>query len=584
MSKTLKRFLPLACCLLVAATAGADPIFSLEDPKGDDHGAGTLMYPNRDDLKAGDLDLVQLSAEQRSDGVWFIAEMAQPIRSPVGRVTEIGQTPMERLARNGFYTFNLDIYIDTDRIAGSGQSGTVPGRGVAVDRLFAWEKCIVLTPRPDIARTMMQMYFDEEFEAELRARQGRVSEDEVADLQAKSESRVEDLFFFPTRVRVSGRRIEFLVPEQFLGGVPSKSWGYTVLVTGADLEQTGRLNLVGKASQPTMMTMSVARGLRWSQWGIRSDADEATPPVVDVLAVDVSGRVQAGDGSVGVPDADVRVFLAGQGGPEAQPLANVQTDEEGEFQMQLIAPAGDVDFVATYSPDGETAFTSTATRAMTPDSTSEFVPVLLDMPVVYGTVYLDQARSLPAPSPNVFIEVDGRTYFSRVISGGRYRAFAVPEGTFSVRARSDSGLEGLVQDAGTITSPNSAIQVDVVLPPSNDVTVTVLDGGVPVVADVALTFTAGGAAQTVGGPTSAVGGTLGGVGAGAGALAGHSPEDGERDGEQGEGDDERHEIPAKDDVERIHGHVLRDTARDITASRDRRMGPGMSVSRWRGHR
>ena len=49
---------------------------------------------------------------------------------------------------------------------------TVPGRGVTVDRKFAWEKAIVLTPRPDIARTMLQMYFDDVFEAELRAEQG----------------------------------------------------------------------------------------------------------------------------------------------------------------------------------------------------------------------------------------------------------------------------------------------------------------------------------------------------------------------------------------------------------------------------
>ncbi|MCK7474113.1 MAG: hypothetical protein MZV49_12635 [Rhodopseudomonas palustris] len=41
-----------------------------------------------------------------------------------------------------------------------------------MDRNFAWEKAIVLTPRPDIARTMLQMYFDEELEAELRCREG----------------------------------------------------------------------------------------------------------------------------------------------------------------------------------------------------------------------------------------------------------------------------------------------------------------------------------------------------------------------------------------------------------------------------
>jgi hypothetical protein len=349
LSKSLRQLLVLACCVVTVAPAGAEPIFTLEDPRGDDDGAGTLMYPNRDDLKAGDLDLVRLSAEQRSDGVWFVAEMAQPIRSPVGRVTEVGQTPMDRLARNGFYTFNLDIYIDTDRIAGSGQSGTVPGRGVAVDRQFAWEKCVVLTPRPDIARTMMQMYFDGEFEAERRAKQGKVSGDEIAELQSLAEARVEDLFFFPTRVRVSGRTIEFLVPEHFLGGVPAKSWGYTVLVTGADLEQTGRLNLLGKASQPTMMTMSVARGLRWSQWGIRSDADEATPPVVDVLAVDgetqrlalasydtVAARLAAIPGVA--PDGSVAV--AGTGEPATPPqLARIEAVGQGSTEAAPKPPA-----------------------------------------------------------------------------------------------------------------------------------------------------------------------------------------------------------------------------------------------------
>jgi len=60
---------------------------------------------------------------------------------------------------------------------------------------------------------------------------------------------------------------------------------YTVIVTGADLEQTGRAGQISPA-RPTMMTMSVARGVRWSQWGIRSDADEATPPVVDILSPD----------------------------------------------------------------------------------------------------------------------------------------------------------------------------------------------------------------------------------------------------------------------------------------------------------
>ena len=284
--------LGLLAIAAAAPVARAETLFALDDARGDDNGAGDLLYPNRDDLEPGDLDLVRFSAERGDDGVWFKVEMGRPVRSPVGRVTEVGQTPMERLARLGFYTFNVDIYVDTDRVAGVGRTDTVPGRGVTVDRGFAWEKCIVLTPRPDIARTMLQLQFDAEAETELRARQGKVDRRAIDDLQQQTEARVSEQYFFPTRVRVSGRTVEFFVPLEFLGGVPQPSWAYTVLVTGADLEQTGRLGATGKV-KPTMMTMSVGRGNRWSQWGIRSDVDEATPPVVDLLAADGDQQANA---------------------------------------------------------------------------------------------------------------------------------------------------------------------------------------------------------------------------------------------------------------------------------------------------
>ncbi|HSW34163.1 MAG TPA: glucodextranase DOMON-like domain-containing protein, partial [Steroidobacteraceae bacterium] len=271
----------LFCCTAVAAQASQ--LVSIDDVKGDDHGAGGLIYPNRDDIGPGDLDLVRISAEQRVDGIWFSVEMAQPVRSPVGRVTETGQTPIDRIARNGFYTFNVDIYIDTDRIAGLGETSTLPGRGVTVDRNYGWEKAIVLTPRPGVAATMLQMHYDNEFEAELRARQGRVSKPELQELQGRSETRVRDMYYFPDKVRVNGRRIEFLVPLEFLGGVPSQSWAYTAIVTGADLEQTGRPGQLG-AGRSRMMTMGVGRGVQESLFGIRGDADAATPPVVDILS------------------------------------------------------------------------------------------------------------------------------------------------------------------------------------------------------------------------------------------------------------------------------------------------------------
>jgi C-terminal binding-module, SLH-like, of glucodextranase/Short C-terminal domain len=328
-----------ATLLLVTRAVGAEVLFSIEDRKGDDDGSGGLLYPNRDDLEPGDLDLVRFSAEKRADGVWFVVEMAQPIRSPVGRVTQIGQTAIDRIARNGFYTFNVDVYIDTDRMTGVGETGTVPGRGVTVDRNFAWEKAIVLTPRPDTARTMLQLYYDQEYEAELKAKKGRTSKEDLADVEGRSEQRVSELYFFPTKVRVATRRIEFQVPPGFLGDVPSSSWGYTVIVTGCDIEQTGRPGLFSSTRQ-TMMTMPVARGLHSSQWGMRGDVDEATPPVVDILATEpdtqanvlddydmVAGRLAAVPGMA--PDGNVAVATTGKPLTTEQAARIDQTSRSG---------------------------------------------------------------------------------------------------------------------------------------------------------------------------------------------------------------------------------------------------------------
>jgi hypothetical protein len=140
---------------------------------------------------------------------------------------------------------------------------------------------------------MLQMYFDDEYEAELKATKGRTTKEDIADVERRSENRVGDLYFFPSKVRVSGRQIEFQVPPEFLGDTPSKTWGYTIIVSGCDIEDTGRPALFSTTS--TMMTLPVARGLQSSQWGIRGDVDEATPPIVDVLATDPEAQAKALD-------------------------------------------------------------------------------------------------------------------------------------------------------------------------------------------------------------------------------------------------------------------------------------------------
>ncbi len=330
--------------LALLATAGpavGQPLFSLADPAGDDDGGGVLSYPNRPDLQQGDLDLVRVSAEQRPDGTWFTVEMAKPIRAPSGQVLEVSQTQVERLARLGFYTFNVDIYIDQDRIEGLGRTDALPGRDVTIDPRFAWDKAVVLTPRPDTARTMLQMYTDRQMQTDLRSKQGRISDTDADVLESQSEAEVNALYHFPTKVRVSGRKIEFLVPTQFLGGEPQDNWAYTVLVTGTDLEQAAPLGRANR-DNATMMTLGVGTGLRSDLWGVRSGSDLETPPVIDILAPDRGGQAAVLTNYDPVAGRLPVVPGIAVDGKEAVAMADVQltVEQAARLEATKLKPAG----------------------------------------------------------------------------------------------------------------------------------------------------------------------------------------------------------------------------------------------------
>ncbi|MEW5756973.1 MAG: glucodextranase DOMON-like domain-containing protein [Pseudomonadota bacterium] len=267
----------LVCDVCLGATG-----IEIEDVRGDDVGAGGIVYPDRDDFAPGDLDLVSFAAEPATDGVWFEASFANPIRSPRGRVVGLGPEPVDRYARLGFYTFNLDIYIDQDGIVGSGNTATVPGRQAAVDTRYAWEKAVILTPRPTEARTLLEGYFERTLEEQKRAVEGRVSAEELAAIRASVKARVGDAFYFPSDVRVQKQTIRFFVPASYLGAGFNESWRYVVLVTGAEIEQN--MHLIGKSSQGfTLMMMPVSVGRPRDRFGLQRDADGGQPPIVDLL-------------------------------------------------------------------------------------------------------------------------------------------------------------------------------------------------------------------------------------------------------------------------------------------------------------
>ena len=276
----------------IPASAARD-IFVLDDPRGDDFGAGDLVYPNSGLIEPGTLDLVSLRAYEDKDGTWFRARMGKRIASPKGLTTYIGKEPLDKLARHGFFTFNIDIDIDQDRMTGSGRVDTLPGRKVEVADEDAWEKTVVLTPRPEVARAYYKVHLEKQAEDALRAEFGKVTGDQLREARDRVDAKLTEEFLFPGKIRVRGsREIEFFVPDSFLGGAASPDWGYTVLVTGCEVEQLSKVvNLT--PGEFSLMVIPAAFGRHSDRFGIVNDGDVNQPPVIDLLASSVAQQQRA---------------------------------------------------------------------------------------------------------------------------------------------------------------------------------------------------------------------------------------------------------------------------------------------------
>lgn len=275
----------LLCLALAAPAAAPQEIFTLQDPRGDDHGDGTLVYPLRPDLKRGDLDLLSFSARATKDGTEFEAAFAHPIEDP-GRLTidSVG-TSRQEIARFGFYTFNIDVYIDVDRVEDSGSTSSLPGRKVQVAAGSAWEKAVILTPRPHEAQEAYKSSLVAIAKNELKANKPRVDKEDGDLLERKIAAQVAASVYFPTRVAVTGTKVRFFVPNEFLGGPAKESWGYVVAVSGADLRQKFNIPFLGSVQTggPGVMILPILPSLSKEAFGGGRDDDALQPPLVDII-------------------------------------------------------------------------------------------------------------------------------------------------------------------------------------------------------------------------------------------------------------------------------------------------------------
>ena len=287
----------LACLLSLAllatgcrATRAAAPLFTVEDPRGDDHGDGQLRYPMREDLGPGALDLLSLRAWAEADGTLFEATFARPIAKPSARTVDGVGTTLVDQARLGFYTFNLDVYVDQDRRVGSGRTDTLPGRQLELAPDSAWEKVILLSPRPHESRDVLRSLWRARALTEAQATQGSLGEPALRALEADVERRLDASVFFPTRVTVTGARISFFVPTAFLGGTARADWGYAVAVTGAVLARRVDLpSFMGAVTAPPddgLLVMGIGPGLTRERFGGGRVGGGRQSPVVDLTVPD----------------------------------------------------------------------------------------------------------------------------------------------------------------------------------------------------------------------------------------------------------------------------------------------------------
>ncbi|MBK8105089.1 MAG: hypothetical protein IPK42_05805 [Betaproteobacteria bacterium] len=213
-------FLAAALLLPLAVLAQPAPLLTATDPEGDDVGDGSLVYPRSTAWVAGDLDLRSLRVFAEGKDLRFEASLRNPVRSPATVMSPgMGTQSLSAFARHGFYAFNIDIYIDADRAPGSGNTVTLPGRRAQLDPAHAWEKAVVLTPRPEL------------MQRELIAALREISSAGEAEVAATVQRSV----FFPTQIRVQGRTVSFIVPGTFIDAAGLAGASVTAFVTAAPL-------------------------------------------------------------------------------------------------------------------------------------------------------------------------------------------------------------------------------------------------------------------------------------------------------------------------------------------------------------
>jgi alpha-amylase/alpha-mannosidase (GH57 family) len=111
--------------------SNVEVLYSELDVLGDDFGPGSYTYPTDSVFTPGSYDLAGFTVGLSGDELVFEFSVASPISNP-------WDSPV------GLSIQTFDVYIDTDRVAGSGANMLIDGRNAAVASPGGWERMLTI--------------------------------------------------------------------------------------------------------------------------------------------------------------------------------------------------------------------------------------------------------------------------------------------------------------------------------------------------------------------------------------------------------------------------------------------------------
>ncbi|MEL7369281.1 MAG: glucodextranase DOMON-like domain-containing protein [Myxococcota bacterium] len=234
----------VACAGGTAGTGGSKDI-ALVDPSGDDNGPGSYTYPTDKVYKPGSFDLRELRVTPNGDTVEFEVTLGARIEDPWDSKAWGG---------NGFSIQMAFIHIDMDHKEGSGELTGLPGTNVRFNPAEAWDRVVVLSPQ---GPTRLNSEIDQK----------------APERKAK--------IVVPKITRAVGKKLKAVVSVADLGGVPSRAWGYQVLMQSNE----------GFPARTDLLTRKVNEYEGQHRFGGGTDYDN-DPHVIDMFAGSAKGAAE----------------------------------------------------------------------------------------------------------------------------------------------------------------------------------------------------------------------------------------------------------------------------------------------------